>query len=57
MHSLSQDCAGKAEERRPVDCPFCGRASPVWAEKLAQASGLWVKCKNPKCRKIFEIRR
>ena len=46
-----------AAERKPVPCPFCGRASPVWATPAAFSGGLWVKCKNPACRREFEIKR
>lgn len=55
MKHLSQDCGGK-NERTPIRCPFCGKSfSPVRAEKGASAFGLWARCKNPKCRKEFEI--
>nr|DAG58660.1 MAG TPA: cysteine-rich protein [Caudoviricetes sp.] len=44
-------------ERTPVLCPLCGRALPVWAAPQASAQGIWVKCKNPACRKEIEIKR
>nr|DAE42270.1 MAG TPA: cysteine-rich protein [Caudoviricetes sp.] len=37
-------------------CPFCGKASSVWADGNAHAGGLWVKCKNPVCKREFEIK-
>ena len=37
-------------------CPFCGRALPVWAAPEAYAHGLWVKCKNPACKREVEIK-
>nr|DAE44300.1 MAG TPA: cysteine-rich protein [Caudoviricetes sp.] len=36
-------------------CPFCGKALPVWAAENASAHGVWVKCKNPACRREIEI--
>lgn len=42
--------------RHPIPCPFCGRALPVWAESTAVASGVWVKCKNPACKREINIK-
>lgn len=42
--------------RTPVQCPFCGRALAVWATPEAIAHGLWIKCKNPACRREIEIK-
>ena len=44
------------DSRAPVPCPFCGRALPVWAAPEAYAHGLWVKCKNPACKREVEIK-
>lgn len=44
-------------DRVPVPCPFCGRALPVWAESSAVAKGIWVKCKNPACKREAEIKK
>nr|DAY92650.1 MAG TPA: cysteine-rich protein [Caudoviricetes sp.] len=44
------------DSRAPVPCPFCGRALPVWAAPEACAHGLWVKCKNPACKREVEIK-
>ena len=43
-------------ERVPVPCPYCGRPLPVWAVRAATASGVWVKCKNPSCKREVEIK-
>ena len=43
-------------DRAPVLCPLCGRTLPVWAIPEARARGIWVKCKNPACRKEIEIK-
>ncbi len=51
----SSHVSGSAE-RVPVPCPYCGRALPVWAENAAVAHGLWVKCKNPACKREIEIK-
>lgn len=45
-----------ASNRRPVACPYCGKAAVVWADRTATARGLWVKCKNPVCKREFEIK-
>ena len=47
---------GSDISRAPVPCPYCGRALPVWAENAASAHGLWVKCKNPACKREVEIK-
>ena len=51
----SSHVSGSAE-RVPVPCPYCGRALPVWAEPTANAHGVWVKCKNPACKREIEIK-
>nr|DAM06767.1 MAG TPA: cysteine-rich protein [Caudoviricetes sp.] len=45
-----------AAERAPIPCPHCGRPLPVWAEPHAAAVGVWVKCKNPACKREIEIK-
>lgn len=52
LHSLH----GSGTDRVPVPCPFCGHALPVWAESAAIARGVWVKCKNPACKREVEIK-
>ena len=52
-HSLH---GSSSADRAPVPCPHCGRPLPVWAEPLATATGLWVKCKNPACKREVEIK-
>ena len=47
--------SGTTDRRVPVHCPFCGKALPVWAVQDAAAHGVWVKCKNPACRREIEI--
>ena len=39
-----------------VRCPYCGH--PVNANKSADAvcKGVFFKCKNKECRKVFELR-
>lgn len=56
MRNLSSVCVAE-NKRSPVRCPYCGKTSAVWAETDAHAAGLWVKCKNPACRKEFEIKK
>ena len=49
---------GSAENstRVPVRCPYCSKPLPAWAEASASAHGVWVKCKNPACRREVEIK-
>ena len=47
---------GSGAERMPVPCPCCGKPLPVWAERAASSRGVWVKCKNPACRREIEIK-
>lgn len=47
---------GKDNTRAPVRCPLCGHPLAVWATSEAHARGLWVKCKNPACKREIEIR-
>ena len=56
MPSLTDSEFRKENTRTPVPCPFCGRALPVWAEADARAHAVWVKCKNPACRREVEIK-
>ena len=51
----SKDRPGR-NDRSPVLCPYCGKAAVVWAGPDAAACDLWVKCKNPACRREFEIK-
>jgi hypothetical protein len=39
-----------------VRCPYCGRASAAWADETAAAHGVWIKCKNPDCKREFELK-
>ena len=58
MPLSSNGCGGKPErnDRSPVLCPYCVKAAVVWAGTSAAARDLWVKCKNPACRREFEIK-
>lgn len=46
----------KKTEKRKVKCPYCGR--PVNAMRSADAScrGIYFRCKEKDCRRIFELR-
>ena len=55
-HSLPVSSTPGSDTRSPVPCPFCGKALPVWAAAEATAMGVWVKCKNPACRREVEIK-
>lgn len=54
---MQSSSRGIDTDRVPVPCPFCGRALPVWAESSAIAKGIWVKCKNPACKREAEIKK
>lgn len=54
-NTTSSSLTASAEPRTPVPCPCCGRPLPVWAIPDANAKGIWVKCKNPACRREVEI--
>lgn len=56
MRPFSHDSEPTKENTRaPIPCPFCGHSLPVWAAPAAQAQGIWVKCKNPSCKREVEI--
>lgn len=39
-----------------IKCPFCGYKMPLMKKKDAYCYGILAKCKNPKCKKEFEIK-
>lgn len=39
-----------------VKCPYCGYKLPLFKTNTAECKGVYIKCKNPKCRKEFEIK-
>jgi len=41
--------------REKVKCPYCGANQAVQKTPAAECHGIWVKCKNQKCKKEFEI--
>ena len=45
----------KGTGKRQVTCPHCGYRMPVWYRKDAAGHGIYLKCKNKKCGRIFEI--
>ena len=44
------------DKKKKIKCPNCGYRMPIVAADEARCKGLWVKCKNPKCKKEFEIK-
>ena len=54
--SSSASGLGNDTTRAPVRCPLCGHPLAVWAASEAHARGLWVKCKNPACKREVEIK-
>lgn len=47
--------AEKSKEQ--VKCPFCGYRMPIFFGENAQSRQVWAKCKNKKCKKVFEIKK
>lgn len=44
------------KERKKAVCPYCGRPVNVFLSKDAKCSGVFLKCKNKDCKKIFELK-
>lgn len=44
------------KEKRKVACPHCGRPVNVFVSRDARCRGVFLKCKNKDCKKIFELR-
>lgn len=44
------------KEMKKIICPFCGHKQYPFYEKEAICRGVFFKCKNPSCRKQFELR-
>ncbi len=44
------------ENKLKLECPHCGYKMPILKGKEAKCKDIWVKCKNPKCKKEFEIK-
>lgn len=40
---------------KKVRCPYCGYEMPVYFTKDAESTGIFVRCKGRKCKKLFEI--
>lgn len=43
-------------EKKQVTCPSCGYRMPIYYGSKARSRDIWVKCKNKKCKKEFEIK-
>ena len=41
--------------RRKVQCPYCGYRMPILYNEHARCEGIFVRCKNRKCKREFEI--
>lgn len=41
---------------KKVKCPNCAYVMPITIGPRATAEGLEVRCKNKKCRQVFEIK-
>lgn len=43
-------------QTRKVICPHCGYSMPIIIQSSAECAGITVRCKNKKCKKVFEIK-
>lgn len=39
-----------------IKCPKCGYRMPIYKDEDAKSKGLYVTCKNKKCKHKFEIK-
>lgn len=39
-----------------IKCPYCGYKMPLFKGENSRCEGVFAKCKNPKCKKKFEIK-
>lgn len=46
----------KQPQHKPIICPYCGYRMPPRYMEHAVCRGVFLKCKNKKCGKLFEIR-
>ena len=44
------------KEREKVTCPYCGHRVNAFQDKDAICRGVFFKCKNRKCGRIFELK-
>lgn len=44
------------EKIRKIKCPYCGHEQNIFYSVEARCEGLYIKCKNNKCKKEFEIK-
>lgn len=43
-------------EKEKVKCPYCGHPINVFKNKDAVCKGVFLKCKNKECQRIFELK-
>ncbi len=44
------------QPKKKVKCPHCGHEINVFHQEDASCRGVFLKCKNRYCRRIFELR-
>lgn len=44
------------QEKKKVICPYCGHPVNVFKEDDAKCRGVFLKCKNRECKKVFELK-
>lgn len=46
----------KEREKQKIRCPVCGHPISVFYQRGAICRGVFFRCKNRDCRKIFELK-
>nr|DAW95469.1 MAG TPA: Transcription elongation factor Elf1 like [Bacteriophage sp.] len=44
------------KKENKIQCPYCGHPLNVFYDKSAECKGVFFKCKNKECKKVFELR-
>lgn len=44
------------EDKKKVECPYCGSTQNVQYTPQALCCGVYIKCRARHCRKVFEIK-
>lgn len=46
----------KIEKKKKVTCPYCNHTVNVMVSEDASCRGVFLRCKNKECKKIFELK-
>lgn len=42
--------------KEKIRCPYCGHPINVFKSKDAKCKGIFFKCKNKDCKRVFELK-